>query len=49
LRIYETVLPIAPRSYSRILGHRIDELEAALGRSHPGIIENGITKGSVMN
>ena len=35
VRYYETVLPIAPRSYSRILGHRIDELEAALGPSHP--------------
>ena len=39
VRYYETVLPIAPRSYSRILGHRIDELEAALGPSHPGLLE----------
>jgi (1->4)-alpha-D-glucan 1-alpha-D-glucosylmutase len=39
VRYYETVLPIAPRSYRRILGHRIDELEAALGPSHPGLLE----------
>ena len=39
VRYYETVLPIAPRSYSRILGHRLDELEATLGPSHPGLLE----------
>jgi (1->4)-alpha-D-glucan 1-alpha-D-glucosylmutase len=39
VRYYERILPIAPRSYSRILGHRIDELEAALGPSHPGLLE----------
>ena len=38
-RYYETVLPIAPPSYSRILSHRIDELEATLGPSHPGLLE----------
>ena len=39
VRYYETVLPIAPRSYRRILGHRIEELEATLGPSHPGLLE----------
>jgi (1->4)-alpha-D-glucan 1-alpha-D-glucosylmutase len=39
IRYYETTLPIAVRSYARILGHRIDELEAALGPSHPGLVE----------
>ena len=39
VRYDETVLPIAPQSYSRILGHRIDELEATLGPSHPGLEE----------
>ena len=39
VRYYDTVLPIAPHSYSRILGHRIDELEAGLGPSHPGLLE----------
>jgi (1->4)-alpha-D-glucan 1-alpha-D-glucosylmutase len=36
---YETVLPIAPSSYSRILGHRIEELAASLEPSHPGLLE----------
>jgi (1->4)-alpha-D-glucan 1-alpha-D-glucosylmutase len=39
IRYYETVLPIAAHTYGRILGHRIDELEAALGLSHPGLLE----------
>jgi len=39
VRYDKTVLPIAPQSYSRILGHRIDELEATLGPSHPGLLE----------
>ncbi len=39
VRYHETVLPIAPQSYSCILGHRIDELEATLGSSHPGLLE----------
>jgi (1->4)-alpha-D-glucan 1-alpha-D-glucosylmutase len=39
VRYAETVLPIAPQSYSRILGHRIDALEATLGPSHPGLLE----------
>jgi (1->4)-alpha-D-glucan 1-alpha-D-glucosylmutase len=36
---YETVLPIAPRSYARVLGHRLDELESALTPAHPALQE----------
>ena len=44
VRYYDTTLPIAPHSYSRILGHRIGELEARLGPSHPGLLElNALT------
>ena len=39
VRYYDTALPIAPGSYGRILGHRIDQLETALGPSHPGLLE----------
>jgi len=39
VRYYDTALPIAPHSYSRILGDRIDELEGGLGPSHPGLLE----------
>jgi (1->4)-alpha-D-glucan 1-alpha-D-glucosylmutase len=39
VRYYDTVLPIAPHSYSRILSHRINELEASLGPEHPGLLE----------
>ncbi|HXU91659.1 MAG TPA: malto-oligosyltrehalose synthase [Methylomirabilota bacterium] len=35
---YETVLPISPRSYGRILGHRIDTLSAELGGEHPDVV-----------
>ncbi len=39
VRHYETLLPVAPRSYTRILGHRLDELQTALGADHPGLLE----------
>ncbi len=39
VRYYDTTLPIAPHSYSRILGHRIGELEASLEPAHPGLVE----------
>jgi (1->4)-alpha-D-glucan 1-alpha-D-glucosylmutase len=39
VRYYDTTLPIAPHSYRRILGHRIEELEADLGPAHPGLLE----------
>ncbi len=36
---FETTLPVAPRSYPRILQHRITALEAALGAEHPELEE----------
>jgi (1->4)-alpha-D-glucan 1-alpha-D-glucosylmutase len=39
VRYYDTILPIAPHSYRRILGDRIEELEASVGPSHPGLLE----------
>ena len=39
LAYYDWRLPIAPRSYGRVLGHRIEELQAALGPEHPGLVE----------
>ncbi|HEX2439255.1 MAG TPA: malto-oligosyltrehalose synthase [Methylomirabilota bacterium] len=39
VRYYDTVLPLAPRSWSRVLGHRLDELQLALGEAHPDLIE----------
>src|SRR5262249_46289405 len=38
VRYYETGLPGAPRSYSRILSHPTDELGAGLGPGHPGLL-----------
>jgi len=38
VRYYDTTLPIAPHSYSRILGHRIKELDD-LGPAHPDLLE----------
>ncbi len=39
IRYHDTVLPLAAHSYTRILGQRIDELEAGLGPEHPGLLE----------
>jgi len=39
IRYHDTVLPVAPHTYSRILGYRIDELEAAVGPEHPALLE----------
>jgi (1->4)-alpha-D-glucan 1-alpha-D-glucosylmutase len=36
---YETVLPVAPRSWGRVLGLRLSELQASLGAEHPDLIE----------
>ncbi len=36
---YETALPVAPRAYGRVLTHRIDDLQAALGADHPALNE----------
>jgi len=39
VRSHDAVLPIDPRTYGRVLGHRIDDLQAKLGREHPGLVE----------
>jgi (1->4)-alpha-D-glucan 1-alpha-D-glucosylmutase len=39
IHYYDTVLPVAPRTYVQILGHRLDQLEAALGSEHPALLE----------
>jgi (1->4)-alpha-D-glucan 1-alpha-D-glucosylmutase len=39
VRYYETVLPVRPQSYPRILGHRLDELDQTLGLEHPAVLE----------
>ena len=36
---YDTVMPLAPRSWGRVLGHRLGELQARLGPEHPELIE----------
>jgi (1->4)-alpha-D-glucan 1-alpha-D-glucosylmutase len=39
VRYYETVLPLAARSWARILGHRLGELQRLLGAEHPDLVE----------
>ncbi len=39
VRYYETVLPLATRSWARILGHRLAELKIKLGAEHPDLAE----------
>jgi (1->4)-alpha-D-glucan 1-alpha-D-glucosylmutase len=39
VRYHGTRLPIALRTYSRVLAHRIDELQSTLGAGHPGLGE----------
>src|SRR5262249_60632271 len=36
---YDTVLPVAPRTYVQILGHRLEQLESALGSEHAALLE----------
>src|SRR5262249_48714074 len=36
---YETSLPVAPRSYGRILSHRIEDLQMRLGAEHADLLE----------
>ena len=38
VRYFDTILPIAPQAWSRVLGHRIDSLVAALGGDHPDVV-----------
>jgi (1->4)-alpha-D-glucan 1-alpha-D-glucosylmutase len=37
VRYFDTVLPIAPRGWARILGHRIDALAESLGAEHADV------------
>jgi (1->4)-alpha-D-glucan 1-alpha-D-glucosylmutase len=39
IRYYDHTLPVAPKSYVRILTHRLDELVAALGADDPHVQE----------
>jgi (1->4)-alpha-D-glucan 1-alpha-D-glucosylmutase len=39
IRYYDRRFPVAPRSYSNILGHRLDELGRALGTEDPALLE----------
>ncbi len=39
VRYYETALPLAPRSYARLLRHRIEELQDQLGGDDPDLVE----------
>jgi (1->4)-alpha-D-glucan 1-alpha-D-glucosylmutase len=39
VRYGETRLPLAPRSYTRLLTLRVDELDAALGAEHRAVLE----------
>jgi (1->4)-alpha-D-glucan 1-alpha-D-glucosylmutase len=36
---YDTVMPLAPRSWGRVLGHRLGELQDRLGPDHPELAE----------
>jgi (1->4)-alpha-D-glucan 1-alpha-D-glucosylmutase len=38
IRYYDTLLPVAPRSSVRILGHRLEELQRSLGAEHPDVL-----------
>ena len=38
VRYFDTVLPISPRAWSRILGHRLDSLAASLGAEHADVV-----------
>jgi (1->4)-alpha-D-glucan 1-alpha-D-glucosylmutase len=39
VRYHDTLLPVAPRSYGRILGHGIADLQGRLGAGHPDLVE----------
>jgi (1->4)-alpha-D-glucan 1-alpha-D-glucosylmutase len=38
VRYHDTRLPISPRAYARILGHRIETFSATLGGEHPDVV-----------
>ena len=39
IHYFDRRFPVAPRSYARILAHRLDELERALGPEDPALLE----------
>jgi (1->4)-alpha-D-glucan 1-alpha-D-glucosylmutase len=39
IRYYDTVLPVGPRSYARILGLNLEDMNRRLGPEHPAAIE----------
>ena len=39
VRYYESVLPVAPRSWGRVLGHDLGALQGRLGAEHPDLLE----------
>jgi (1->4)-alpha-D-glucan 1-alpha-D-glucosylmutase len=39
VRYDETILPVGPRSYARIIGACLAELDRALGAEHPAVVE----------
>ena len=39
VRYYDTIMPVAARSWARVLGHRLGELQARLGAEHPDLVE----------
>jgi (1->4)-alpha-D-glucan 1-alpha-D-glucosylmutase len=39
IRYYETLLPVGPGSYPRILGHQIERLQQAVGPEHQALLE----------
>jgi (1->4)-alpha-D-glucan 1-alpha-D-glucosylmutase len=39
VRYYDSVLPVAPRTYVGILGWRLDDLQERLGADHPQLLE----------
>ena len=38
VRYYDTALPLAPRTYARVLGPRLDALQARLAPEHPDLV-----------
>ncbi|HXH82315.1 MAG TPA: malto-oligosyltrehalose synthase [Candidatus Tectomicrobia bacterium] len=38
VRYYDTLLPLGPRTYARVLGQRLSELQARLGPEHPDVV-----------
>ena len=39
VRYFDHRFPVAPRTYGRMLGHRLDELQRKLGAENPALLE----------